>query len=142
MSEQGEMTRRVVNITDIPQPIAYKSMAVVAGGVVYVSGQLGKGEDGKILPTIEEQGYQAMRQVEAILKASGSDLDHILRMGIYVTDIRYLKVMSKIKRELIAQDPPASFGVEVTGLALGAMVELEVIAMVAPSGTRDRSPSA
>lgn len=137
MSAQGKMTRRVVNITDIPQPIAYKSMAVVAGGVVYVSGQLGKGEDGKILPTIEEQGYQAMRQVEAILKASGSDLDHILRMGIYVTDIRYLKVMSKIKRELIAQDPPASFGVEVTGLALGAMVELEVIAMVAPSGTQD-----
>ena len=136
MSAQGQMTRRVVNITDIPQPIAYKSMAVVAGGVVYVSGQLGKGEDGKILPTIEEQGYQAMRQVEAILKASGSDLDHILRMGIYVTDIRYLKVMSKIKRELIAQDPPASFGVEVTGLALGAMVELEVIAMVVPSGTQ------
>ena len=129
---ESDGSRRVINVSSIPQPVAYKSMATVHNGVVYVAGQLGKGPDGKPLPTIREQGYQAMRQLEAILKEAGSDLDHILRMGIYVTDIQYLKDISAIKRELIAKDPPASFGFEVTRLALGAMVEIEAIAAVVP----------
>ncbi|GAA2581959.1 RidA family protein [Dactylosporangium fulvum] len=124
-------TRRVVNLTGIPQPLAHKSMAVVSGNTIYVSGQLGKGDDGKPLPTLREQGYQAMRQLEAILKAAGSDLNHILRMGIYVTDINGLMTISDIKKELIPNDPPASFGYEVSALALGALVEIDAIAVVA-----------
>lgn len=123
--------RRTVNVADIPQPLAYKSMAVVSGNLVFVSGQLGKGPDGKILPDVNDQIRQVFHQLDAILCAAGSDLNHILRMGMYVTNIDDMMLISELKEELIPNDPPASFGYQVQALALGAAVEIEVVAVLA-----------
>lgn len=129
----GSAVRRVVNVPGVPAPLAHKSMAVVSGSTVYVSGQIGKGEDGLPLPTVEEQAHQAFMQVKAILQACGSDLEWIVRTGIYVTDIEDLLAVSAVKKRLIPDEPPASFGMQVSALALGAAVEVEAIAVI-PDG--------
>jgi 2-iminobutanoate/2-iminopropanoate deaminase len=131
MTSSASALRRTVNVTDIPQPLAHKSMAVVSGNLVFVSGQLGKGPDGTILPTVQEQIEQVFRQLDAILRAAGSDLNHVLRMGMYVTDIDYMMQISDYKKKLIPHDPPASFGYQVQALALGAALEIEVVAVLA-----------
>lgn len=130
-TEQPSKRVCIDEVPGVPSPLAHKSIAVVSQGVVYVSGQLGKGEDGRPLPTVEAQVQQALDQIERILAAAGSDLQHVLRMGVYATDIAHLLVVSDAVRQRVPLNPPANFGVQVSGLALGADVEIEVVAAVA-----------
>lgn len=122
--------RRTVNVSGVPAPLAFKSMATVHNGVVYVSGQIGKGPDGQPLDGVEAQAVQAFEQLKAILEAAGSDLDNILRMATYVVNVDDLLVVSDVKRRYIKADPPASFGFAVAAIALGALVEIEAVAAV------------
>ena len=73
-----------------PQPAGHYSQAIVYNGLVFVSGQLPvdpqSGE--KCLGPIEEQAEQALKNLEAILEAAGSDLAHVLRTTVYVSDIQ------------------------------------------------------
>ena len=84
------MEIRTVNTPDAPQPAGHYSQAVVYGGLVYVAGQLAvdprTGE--RKLGSIEEQTERALRNVEAILVAAGSDLSRVLKMTVYVSTSR------------------------------------------------------
>ncbi|HET7415621.1 MAG TPA: RidA family protein [Arthrobacter sp.] len=126
--------RQAFNVPGVPAPVAYKSMATVWNGTAFVSGQIGKGPDGQPIADVRGQVEQAFRQIGAILEGVGSSLDMVLLMGVYVTDIGTLSIVSDVRRKFIPSDPPASFGVEVAQIALGAAVELQVVAAV-PEGS-------
>jgi 2-iminobutanoate/2-iminopropanoate deaminase len=120
--------REVYNVAEMPQPKGYKSMAVRGGDLIFVSGQIGKGDDGRPLDTVEEQAAAAFRQMRAILMAAGSSMDNVVKISILVTDAEYLTRIQDVKREFFPNDPPASLGAIVKGLALGAKIEIDAIA--------------
>lgn len=72
-----------------PQPKGHYSPGIVHNGLVYVSGQLPDGSVTRepFTGSIEEQTELSLRNVEAVLRAAGSDLEHVIQMTIYVSDM-------------------------------------------------------
>ena len=113
-----------------PQPAGHYAQAIVHNGLVYVSGQLpvdpASGE--KRIGSIEEQTEQALRNVAAILVAAGSDLDHVLKTTVYVSDISLWGRVNAVYAAAFGQHRPARAVVPTRELHYGFQVEIEAIA--------------
>ncbi len=123
-----------------PQPAGHYAQAIVHKGLVYVSGHLPvdptSGE--KRIGSIEEQAEQALRNVAAILNAAGSDLDHVLKTTVYVSDIslwgRVNAVYASFFDQHAGRHRPARAVVPTRELHSGFQVEIEAVAAI-KSGT-------
>lgn len=92
-----------------PAPGGMYSQAVVHDGIVYVAGQLGLDpQTGKtVSEEFEGQLRQALKNVQAILEASGSDLSRVMRFNVYLSDERQFPVMNRVFGEMIPKPYPA-----------------------------------
>jgi 2-iminobutanoate/2-iminopropanoate deaminase len=124
------MTIKRINTEDAPPPGGHYSQAVVHNGLVFVSGQLSidpqTGE--KILGSIEEQTEQTLKNVEAILKASNSDLSRVLKMTVYVADINLWSAVNTVYAKFMGEHRPARAVVPTGELHYGFLIEIEAIA--------------
>jgi 2-iminobutanoate/2-iminopropanoate deaminase len=117
-----------------PQPAGHYAQAIVHDGLVYVSGQLPvdpvSGE--KRIGSIEEQAEQALNNVAAILEAAGSDLGHVLKTTVYVSDIslwdRVNAVYAGFFEQYAGQHRPARAVVPTRELHYGFQIEIEALA--------------
>jgi 2-iminobutanoate/2-iminopropanoate deaminase len=127
--------KKVIDIStpNAPQPAGHYAQAIVHDGLVYVSGQLPvdpvSGE--KRLGSIEEQAEQALKNVSAILKAAGSDLDHVLKTTVYVSDIGLWGRVNAVYAMFFGDHRPARAVVPTRELHYGFQVEIEAIAAIA-----------
>ena len=123
---------RYVETEDAPRPAGHYSQAVVHNGLVYVSGQLAvnprTGE--KILSSVEAQTEQALRNVEAILRAAGSGLDRVLKMTVYVADISLWGAVNETYARVMGAHRPARAVVPTKELHYGFQVKIEAVAAV------------
>ncbi len=121
--------RRITTAT-APIPAGHYSQAAVHGGVVYVAGQLAidpaTGE--KLLGSIEEQTERTLRNVEAILLAAGSDLAHLLKVTVYVTDMAHWGAVNAVYARVLGDARPARAIVPVKSLNHGFLIEIDAIA--------------
>jgi 2-iminobutanoate/2-iminopropanoate deaminase len=121
-----------ISTPNAPQPAGHYSQAIVHNGLVYVSGQLPidpeTGE--KMLGPIEEQTAQVLRNVQAILKAAGSDLDRVLKVTIYISDMELWGKVNSVYAEFFENHRPARAVVPTRELHYGFKMEMEVIAAV------------
>jgi 2-iminobutanoate/2-iminopropanoate deaminase len=119
-----------ISISDIPPTNATYSQAVRIGNLVYVSGQLGVDPTtGKLVSGGAVAEYrQALTNVERILEAAGTSMRRVVKTTIYMTDIDELVELNQVYAEFFVDSPPAKTGVEVKRLALGGLIEIEVIA--------------
>jgi enamine deaminase RidA (YjgF/YER057c/UK114 family) len=79
----------------------------------------------------EAQIRRIFDNINLVLKAHGSELQHVVRLTMFFTDRpRQWPVLDRIRRELFPKDPPATTGVGITLLEQGAEVELEAIAVI------------
>ena len=106
------------------------NQAIKAGGLVFVSGQLGlrPGDSGIALATIEEQTRQVMENLKAILKEAGSGLEQLVKTTVYLTDLADFAGMNSVYAEYVGAVPPARATIQVDALPSGALVEIEAIA--------------
>lgn len=115
-----------------PIPAGHYSQATVHAGVVYVAGQLAidpaTGE--RKLGSIEEQTERTLRNVEAILIAAGSDLEHLLKVTVYVADISLWGAVNTVYARILGNHKPARAIVPTTDLHHGFLVEIDAIAAV------------
>ena len=115
---------------DAPIPAGHYSQATVHNGVVYVAGQLAidpaTGE--RKLGSIEEQTERTLRNVEAILLASGSDFAHALKMTVYVADISLWGAVNETYARILGPHCPARAIVPTKDLHHGFLVEIDCIA--------------
>jgi 2-iminobutanoate/2-iminopropanoate deaminase len=120
----------VINTESAPRPVAPYSQAVVAGDTVYLAGQValdpatGEFRAG----TVAEETQQTLRNMEAILKASGLSLDNLVSVTIFMTDLDQYAAMNEVYGAFFPARKPARATVEVTGLPLGAKIEISGIA--------------
>ena len=115
--------------TEAPLPAGHYSQAIVYNGLVFVAGQLPLLSDGSMVEGgVEEQVRQTIRNVEAILKASSSCLEHILKATIYIPDVSYWPEVNRVYAEVMGDHKPARAVVPCGELHYGALIEMEVIA--------------
>ncbi|CAN5171499.1 RidA family protein [soil metagenome] len=119
-----------VQTPNAPAPAGHYSQATVHRGVVYVAGQLAidprTGE--KKLGSIEEQTEQALRNVGEILHAAGSDLNRVLKMTIYISDISLWSAVNEVYASIMGAHRPARAVVPTKELHYGFLIEIEAIA--------------
>jgi len=109
-------------VSGAPQPIAPFSHATVAGDFVFVTGQM-RG-------SFAEQTAAVMKNLQIVLEAAGSDWEHVLHCRIYLTDFsRYEEVNTVYQRWFPSGRLPARTCIGVTGLAGGADVEIDLLAV-------------
>ena len=127
------MTHRPVTATSLPAPAGPYSPGMGFERLVFVSGQgatdpaTGRlaGDD------IERQTEQCLRNVQAILEAAGSSLQHVLRCGVFLTDMREFPRMNTVYARMFAAHRPARTTVQVAALpGEGLRVEIDAIAYV------------
>ena len=116
-----------------PMPKGHYSPGVEHDGSIYVSGQLPMSLDTRepFTGSIEEQTELSLRNVEAVLKAGGSDLDHVLQFTIYVSDMELWDAVNKKYAEVMGEHRPARAMVPVKDLHFGTKIEIQAIAAVA-----------
>ena len=113
------------------------SLAVRSGDLIFLSGQLGA-VPGESPPRvvdggIEAETHQTMENVIAVLDAAGATLNNLVKCTVFLADIADYEAMNAVYAEYFPSDPPARAALAGSGLALGALVELDCIA-VAPEG--------
>jgi len=128
------MDKTVVRTGTAPAPFqgAPYSQAIVANGLVFVSGQLALRPDhGEIVgESIQEQTEQVFANLQAILDAAGSGLDRLVKTTVYLTDLSDFAGMNEVYARHVGEQPPARATIEVSALPSGAKVEIEAIALV------------
>ncbi|MDA2809079.1 RidA family protein [Nocardiopsis sp. RSe5-2] len=108
------------------------SQAVRAGGFIHVSGQAGIDERGRTVPGgFLEQGRQAFANVRRVLAAAGADLGDVVRVGIFVRDMRAnLDDVIRLREEFLSEPYPADTLLEVSSLARPDwLIEVEALAV-------------
>ncbi len=107
------------------QPLPF-SDAVRVGDVLYLSGQLGVGTDGKLPDGIEAQTKQALENVGAILKRAGLGYTDVFHCTVMLKDMADWPAMNKVYVTYFPEGKrPARSAFGASGLALGALIELE-----------------
>ena len=124
-------TKSVVRTDQAPGPFqgAPYSQAIRAGGLVFVSGQLGlRVGDEQISGSIAEQTEQIFVNLRAILEEAGSGLDRLVKTTVFLSDLSEFAAMNEVYARHVGDAPPARATVEVGALPSGAKVEIDAIA--------------
>ena len=121
---------KLITTPNAPKPAGHYSHAVIHNGVVYVAGQLGiNPADPKAKPgSIESQTEQTLANIRAILQAAGSDLDRVVQMTVFVSDIELWGKVNEVYTRVMGSHRPARAVVPVKGLHHGYQVEIQAIA--------------
>ena len=125
--------KKIFHTPYAPAAIGTYNQAVQSNGFIYTAGQVGiVPGTGKIIEGgIKSETFRALQNIDAILKAAGVDKSHIVKLTVFVTDLRgFNYVNESFKAFFSGIDFPARSTVEVSGLPLNAKVEIECIAFV------------
>lgn len=125
------MSRLKVHTEKAPKAIGPYSQAIKTDFGIYTAGQLGldpaTGE--LVSESIEDQTRQALQNLQNILEAGESDLDHVVKTIVFLKDMNDFVRMNSVYAEFFGEFPPARSTVAVAGLPKGALVEIEAFAV-------------
>lgn len=126
--------KKVVQTEAAPKALGPYSQAIVANGVVYCAGQIPLDPaTGNIVPGgIAEQTHQVLKNLRAVLKAAGSDLDRAVKTTVFLKSMDSFTAMNEVygRPEYFGAAAPARSTVEVARLPRDVMVEIEAVALV------------
>ena len=124
------------NPSTVARPLKnYYSNAVrsEAGPLLWISGQVAVDKAGKLVGEgdLRKQAVQVLENIRAILSESGAAMSDIVKVTVYVTDIRAFNDIADIREKYFPEDGPASVICEVSALAWPEfMIEIEAVAVV------------
>jgi len=122
--------KKIVNTDRAPAAIGPYSQAVDAGDFVFVAGQVPiVPAEGKIVAErVAGQTRQVLENIKEILAAAGLGLENVVKTTVFLRSMDDFREMNEVYAAYFANDPPARATVEVAGLPLGALVEIEAVA--------------
>lgn len=124
--------REQVQTKNAPAAIGPYSQAIKANGFVYVSGQIAiDPETGQFVAgDIAEQTDRVLRNLSAVLEASGSSLSQVVKTTVFLADMKEFVPMNEVYATFFPSAPPARATVAAAGLPRDARVEIEAVALV------------
>ena len=125
------MNKKVVKAEKAPAAIGPYSQAINSDCFIFTSGQIGvdPATGNFVEGGIEGQTQQVLTNLQFVLEAAGSDLDHVVKTTVFLQDMNDFARMNAIYAEFFPTNPPARSTVEVASLPKGALVEIETIAI-------------
>jgi 2-iminobutanoate/2-iminopropanoate deaminase len=119
-----------ITTSDAPKPAGHYSQGCCFRDLVFVSGQLPVSLDGKVHPeaTFDEQVRIALTNLIAIVRASGSSPDRVLKVTAFIIGVENWPAFNRVYAELFGEARPARSVVPVASLHHGCLVEIEAIA--------------
>jgi 2-iminobutanoate/2-iminopropanoate deaminase len=123
--------REVIATAEAPQAIGPYSQAIRAQGLIFTSGQiaLDPATAQIVAGDVNAQTDRVLRNLTAILQASGSSLEKVLRCTVFLKNMGDFAAMNEVYGRYFKQSPPARSTVEVARLPKDVLVEIDVIAL-------------
>ena len=123
--------KKIISTKNAPAAIGPYSQAVEINRTLYISGQIPiNPSSGKIVEGgIAEQTAQVMKNIGAILEAAGYSFDHVVKSTCLLSDMINFKSMNEVYATCYPENPPARAAFAVKDLPLGALIEIETIAV-------------
>lgn len=123
--------KKIIHTPEAPKAVGPYSQAVECNGMLFISGQIPIDPAvGKITgENIKEQTEQVMKNIGAILKAAGYDYADVVKSTCLLNDMDNFAAMNEVYAKYYPENPPARAAYGVVRLPLGALVEIETIAM-------------
>ena len=124
------MNKEIITTPDAPKPVGAYSQAVKSGDFLFISGQIPLDpETGEIIRgDFKEQTRRVLKNIMAILDASGMSAENVVKTNVYMTDLANFSIVNEVYAEFFKSDPPARAAVEVSKLPLNVEIEIECIA--------------
>lgn len=119
-----------VSTDNAPKAIGPYSQAVRTGKLIYTAGQIGMvpatgamaGDD------ITAQAHQALKNIKAVLEAGGSDMEHVIKVTVFLKDLNDFAKMNDIYKDYFPGLKPARSTVQAARLPKDALIEIECVA--------------
>ena len=123
------MPRDVVSTTNAPKPAAAYSQGVRSDRLIFTSGQIAAdpATGQPVSGGVREHTRQALRNLQAILEAAGTNLGGVIKTTCFLSDINEFAAFNEVYREFFPTDPPARSTIQVV-LAPPWLVEIEAVA--------------
>ena len=124
------MEKKPIQTSEAPSAIGPYSQAIRIGDFLYTSGQIALNPKNMEMMNgeIEEETEWVLKNIEAILKAGGLSLDHVIKTTVYLTDLGEFSRMNQVYEKSFEKTKPARACVQVAALPKGAKVEIDAIA--------------
>ena len=125
------MEKKIVVTENAPAAIGPYSQAVKVGEMVFLSGQIPlDAATGELIQGgLEAQTKQVLRNLKAVLEASGSSLEKVVKTNVFIKSMKDFPLVNEIYATFFKEDAPARACVEVSALPKDALVEIEAVAI-------------
>lgn len=122
---------KAIHTDNAPKALGPYSQAIMAGNMVFASGQvpIDPATDQFVPGGIKEQTHQALTNARNILAEAGTDLAHVVKTTVFLSDMDNFAAMNEVYAQFFQQPYPARSAVAVKTLPKGALVEVECIAV-------------
>lgn len=121
-----------VTTPNAPAAIGPYSQAIIAGGMLFASGQipLDPATGTIVSGGIEAQAHQAFTNVKNLVEAAGTTMSHVIKVTVYMADMADFATVNTIYEQYFTEPYPARSAVAVKQLPKGALIEVDVIAQM------------
>lgn len=126
------MQKKEIATTSAPAAIGPYSQAVQIGDTLYTSGQIPiDPATGALVPGgIQEQGTRVFQNLKAVLEEAGADFSKVVKVNVFLTDLNDFAALNELYATYFEKPYPARSCVQVAGLPKGALVEIEMVAVL------------
>ena len=122
---------KTINTKNAPQAIGPYSQAKIVGNLIFTSGQIPLKTDGTIISNdFESECIQVLDNIKEILKASGSNMENIIKLTVYLTDLSKFDILNNVFNKYFKDSLPARSTIEVSKLPKDSRVEIEAIGLI------------
>lgn len=124
--------KEIIKTTTAPEPVGPYNQAVIAGNLIFTAGQIamipetGDLEEGDI----KVQTSRVIKNLEAVLKAAGSDLSQVIKTTVFLKNMDDFTQMNEVYGQFFQKDSPARSAVEVARLPKDVLIEIECVALI------------
>ncbi len=128
------MNRTAISTERAPAAIGPYSQAICLGNLVFTSGQIPLTPAGELVEgDVTTQTRQVLSNLQAVLEAAGSGLQHVVKCTCFLKDMNDFAAMNEVYGEFFTSEPPARSAVEVARLPKDVLIEIEAVAWL-PEG--------
>ncbi len=123
--------KKIISSSKAPKPVGIYSQGIVAGGMIFVSGQLPINPDTNeiVVGGIKEQTRQVFKNIAQILSVEGATLNEIVKISAFLLNLHDFKEMNEVFQEVFSDSPPARTTTTVKAFPPGVLIEIDAIAV-------------